>query len=100
MTFTLFATSLKNKKKPIFRSLNIQSLPNKHSELKIFMEDLISKNFEIDLIILQETLAINFPDLIECPGFQRVIYRNRLNMRGGGGGELLCKKRSELQRVT
>jgi hypothetical protein len=83
-----FCAKFAKSKNPIFISLNIQSLPSKYSELKFFMDDLISKNVEIDLIILQETCAINFPDLLELPGFQRVIYRNRPDMRGGGW--LLC----------
>ena len=40
---------------------------------------------------MQETWNINYPHLLELPGFQPLIYRNRNNMRGGGVGFYIRK---------
>jgi hypothetical protein len=73
-------------KSPIFLSINIQSLNSKHSELCNQILELSSKNLQIDVIAIQETWDICQPDLLAIPGFQPFIYKNRVNMRGGGVG--------------
>ena len=45
----------------------------------------------IDLVILQETWKVNFPDLLEIPGFQKVIFNTQQNIRGGGVGFYIRK---------
>ncbi len=40
----------------------------------------------IDIIILQETWEIKFPNLLTIPGYQNIVYRTREGMRGGGVG--------------
>ncbi len=71
---------------PLFLSINIQSLNSKHSELCNQILDLTSKNLLIDVIAIQETWDICQPDLLSIPGFQSFVYKNRVNMRGGGVG--------------
>ena len=77
---------LTDDKSPIFLSINIQSLNSKHSELCNQILELSSKNLQIDVIAIQETWDICQPDLLAIPGFQTFIYKNRVNMRGGGVG--------------
>jgi len=59
--------------------------------LKLFINDLNTKGIQIDLIIMQETWAICNPDLIQIDGYQNVIFKNRVNMRGGGVGIYIKK---------
>jgi hypothetical protein len=60
----------------------------------LFITELQQKNENIDVIALQETWEILYPDQLMLPDFQKIVYKNRKGMRGGGG--LLCKKWSEL----
>ena len=76
---------------PLLLSVNIQSLNSKFNDLKIFITELINANVPIDVIVMQETWNINYPHLLELPGFQPLIYRNRNNMRGGGVGFYIRK---------
>jgi exonuclease III len=41
---------------------------------------------KIDAIAIQETWEIRYPELINIPGFQTFVFKNRANMRGGGVG--------------
>ena len=76
---------------PLILSVNIQSLNSKFNELKIFINDLLKSNVPIDLIVLQETWNITYANMLELPGFQPLLYRNRNNMRGGGVGLYIRK---------
>jgi exonuclease III len=71
---------------PLYLSVNIQSLNSKYNELSLQIADLLSKNVNIDVISLQETWEIRYPDQLSIPGFQPLVYRNRNDMRGGGVG--------------
>jgi exonuclease III len=56
----------------------------------------------IDLILLQETWDIKYPQLLDIPGFQNIVYRTRVGMRGGGVGiyirnGLNFKERTDLE---
>ena len=73
----------------LYLSLNIQSLNSKFDEFQQFITELQQKNVNIDVIALQETWEILYPDQLMLPGFQKIVYKNRKGMRGGGGG-LLC----------
>ena len=53
--------------------------------------ELNKSNVSIDLIILQETWNVVFAELLELPGYQPLITRNRRNMRGGGVGMYIRK---------
>ncbi len=44
------------------------------------------KNVKIDVIALQETWEIQDPDHLMLPGFQKIVFKNRRDMRGGGVG--------------
>ncbi len=81
-----FSNSYKNSSEPIALSLNVQSLNSKYNGLKDLVAGLQRSNIPIDIIILQETWEIKFPDLLSIPGYQSVVYRTREGMRGGGVG--------------
>ena len=36
-----------------------------------------NNNIQIDLIALQETWSIKHPQLLDIPGFQQLVYKNR-----------------------
>ncbi len=40
----------------------------------------------LDIVILQETWELKFPNLLTIPGFQKIVYRTRDKGRGGGVG--------------
>lgn len=77
---------LKNKGRPLFINLNIQSLQSKFDKLKRFILSLTSKGIQVDVIALQETWNIRYPHLFTIPGFQKLIFINRNKGRGGGVG--------------
>jgi exonuclease III len=71
---------------PLYLSVNIQSLNSKHEELSFQICELLSKNISIDVIALQETWNVQYPDQLLIPGFQHPVIINRYGMRGGGVG--------------
>jgi hypothetical protein len=81
-----FIFTYANTKKPIFLSLNVQSLMSKFESLKTFLTELINANVPIDAVALQETWTILYTDLLSIPGFQTVQFTNRVGSRGGGVG--------------
>jgi hypothetical protein len=70
----------------LYLSLNIQSLNSKFEELKVFIIELHQKGLNIEVIALQETWEIHYPELLIFPGYQQIVFKNRLGMRGGGIG--------------
>lgn len=94
-------TEHKNSSKPLFMSVNVQSLNSKHEKLKNFVLSLTNNGIVIDIIALQETWSIKYPHLLSIPGFQPLIFRNRAKGRGGGVGfyirnGLTCKIMEQL----
>jgi hypothetical protein len=77
---------LNDDKSPIFLSINIQSLNSKHSELCNQILELTNKKLQIDVVAIQKTWDICQPDLLAVPGYQTLVYKNRVNMRRGGVG--------------
>jgi hypothetical protein len=75
-----------NRKSSVFLSINIQSLMSKHEQLVLEIADLEQKNIVIDVIALQETWDIKYPELVVLDGFNPVIFKRRRGMRGGGVG--------------
>ena len=59
---------------------------SKHDKLKDYIVRLLNLDIQIDLIALQETWTIKHPNLVSIPGFQKIVYKNRKNGRGGGVG--------------
>jgi hypothetical protein len=43
----------------------------------------------IEVIALQETWDIKYPDQLIIHGYQKIVFKNRLGMRGGGVGSML-----------
>jgi len=78
--------SLSNPGNPLYLSLNIQSLNSKFDELQLFILELQQKGLNIEVIALQETWDIQYPDQLIIPGYQQIVFKNRLGMRGGGVG--------------
>jgi hypothetical protein len=75
-----------NKKSSVFLSINIQSLMSKHEQLVLEIAELEQKNISVDVIALQETWDIKYPELVVLDGFSPVIFKKRRGMRGGGVG--------------
>ena len=73
-------------KESIFLSINIQSLYSKHDKLVHLLSDFSAANILIDAIAVQEIWDIRYPELVNIPGFKPLIYKKRMNMRGGGVG--------------
>ena len=86
-----FCKRFRNSDKPVFLNLNVQSLTSKHEKLKDFIVRLTNKGVQIDLIGLQETWNIKYANLIPIPGFQKLVFKNRLTGRGGGVGFYICE---------
>jgi hypothetical protein len=81
-----FTSKFKNSKQPIFLSVNIQSINAKNDNLKEIITKLNANNIPIEILALQETWAVKYVNLIDLPGFQRLIFKNRTVGRGGGVG--------------
>jgi hypothetical protein len=79
-----FIAAFKNTQEPLLLSLNIQSLNSKYEPLKAFVCDMQLAEIPLDIVILQETWELKFPDLLTIPGFQKIVYRTRDKGRGGG----------------
>jgi hypothetical protein len=78
-------------KSSVFLSINIQSLMSKHEQLVLEIAEFEQKNITVDVIALQETWDIKYPELVVLDGFNPIIFKRRRGMRGGGG-RILCKK--------
>ncbi len=76
---------ISNSKNPIFISLNIQSLNSKIEKLKSFLLTLNQSNIFPDIIAIQETWNIYYPEIAHVPGYQ-LTYKTRTNANGGGVG--------------
>jgi len=70
----------------IFISINIQSLQSKHEQLVEFIQELSIAKIEVDVIAVQETWEVRYPELVNIPGFKPLIAKTRQGMRGGGVG--------------
>jgi hypothetical protein len=80
-----------NYKSSVFLSINIQSLLSKHEQLVLEIAELEQKNIVVDVIALQETWDIKYPELVVLDGFNPVIFKRRRGMRGGGVGFYIKK---------
>jgi hypothetical protein len=80
-SFTLIP-NIKNS--PIYLSINIQSLNSKYENLKDFILELNSKNLNVEIIAIQETWQVLYPELVSIPGYHPFISKQRVGMRGGG----------------
>lgn len=74
------------KNKPIFLSINVQSLTSKFESLKSEILLLQAKNIHVDVIAIQETWDVKHPEILLLPGYQQFIFKKRTGMRGGGVG--------------
>jgi hypothetical protein len=72
-----------NSTKPLFISLNIQSLQSKYESLRKFVLNLVNKKVQIMAIALQEIWSVQYPDFFIIPGFS-FVYKSRDKGRGGG----------------
>ena len=74
------------KNRSIFISLNVQSISSKYENLRNYIHDLEIASLNIEIIALQEIWNFEYPNLLDIPGFQPIIFKQRTNMRGGGVG--------------
>jgi hypothetical protein len=82
----LFIDKYKHARCPVFLNVNIQSLNAKHSKLKELIERFNQNKITIDVLTLQEIWYIKHPTLLELPGYQSIVYKNRSSGKGGGIG--------------
>ena len=59
---------------------------SKHEQLVLEIAEFEQKNITVDVIALQETWDIKYPELVVLDGFNPVIFKRRRGMRGGGVG--------------
>jgi hypothetical protein len=83
---TSFVNLSTSSNKLIFLNLNIQCINSKYDELKNFVCNLSKNKVNVELIALQETWTISYPELLDIPGFQRILFVNRKRCKGGGVG--------------
>jgi hypothetical protein len=57
---------------------------SKHEQLVLELDELKKKNITIDVIAIQETWDVKFPDLVSIEGFGQLVLKRRRGMRGGG----------------
>jgi hypothetical protein len=76
----------RNERSGIFLSINIQSLISKHAQLVSEIAEMENKNLHIDVIAIQETWDVRYPEMLSLPGFNNLLFKKRRNMRGGGVG--------------
>jgi len=81
-----FLKQFKDSADPVYLSVNIQSLNSKFDSLRDRVRVMQCSGITVDLIILQETWDIKYPDKLILPGFQSIVYRTRQVGRGGGVG--------------
>jgi Reverse transcriptase (RNA-dependent DNA polymerase) len=81
-----FVCKFKKTKVPIFLSLNAQSINAKHDSLVELCNIFSKENLPISIIAIQETWNVKYANLLDLPGFQRLIFKNRTVGRGGGVG--------------
>ena len=70
----------------LIMSLNIQSLPSKHSELVDFIKICTKNKCKPDIICLQELWTITCSSVLDIPGYHSLVYRSRVKTQGGGVG--------------
>ncbi len=76
----------KNTNIPLVLSINIRSLMSNYTELVDLLHLLEKNNILIYAIVLQETWNIKFTELVNIPGYQKLILKNRQFGNGGGVG--------------
>jgi hypothetical protein len=81
-----FLKKFSSTKKPLYLSLNIQCLLSKLDAFKLFIHELSIARVPIDVISIQETWSIFYPELVHISGFQPIVFSGRTGMRGGGVG--------------
>ena len=77
-----FVNKFSKSDKPILLNWSAQSLTSKYDKLKEFVMNLTKINIQIDIIALQETWQIRYPDIITIPGFQKLIYSIKIGTLG------------------
>ena len=80
-----FTKAFKKTNKPIFLSINIQSLMSKIDNLKALISQCSNNNVSIDVIAIQESWKIHYPELIQIPGYN-FFHQDRSKSNGGGVG--------------
>jgi hypothetical protein len=72
--------------KPMLLNLNVQSLNSKHGCLRDFLINLANNHVQIDILAMQEVWKLPYPEMVDIPGFQRIVFKNRSRGNGGGVG--------------
>jgi len=80
-----FVQTFKTSKNPIFLSINVQSLPSKHGNLNVLINEFQKNKIDISVIALQEIWQIPHTESVQIPGF-KFVHKSRAMNRGGGVG--------------
>ena len=88
---TSFTNKFKHSKNPVIVSLNVQSIMSKFDSLSNFIYELLSRNINIDVIVLQETWAVQYPESIIIKGYQTISLQSRKTSKGRGVGFFVRK---------
>ena len=67
----------------IFISINVCSLMSKHGELTSFVLDLVKNCVNVAIIAVQEIWNIQYPELVNIPGYE-FVFKSREKAQGGG----------------
>jgi hypothetical protein len=59
---------------------------SKFDALKSFVHDLSISCIPVNVIAIQETWSIFYPELVHLPGFQPIVFSGRTGMGGGRVG--------------
>jgi hypothetical protein len=84
-------SNIQGPSKCVMLSINVCSLMSKHYSLSSYINEIIKKQVNVQVIAIQEIWDIPYPELISIKNF-KLIQNPRTKMRGGGGGILLKGK--------
>ena len=79
-----FLNKFAKKKEISLLSLNINSLNSKFLELNELVNILNEEKFSFDIICLQEIGKIFDPSFFNLPGYQEMLFRERMHTKKGG----------------
>ena len=79
-----FGEKYSNHKGSLILNFNIRSLSANFGEFSDYIYELENLNTFFDLIAIQETWQVPYPELFTLTGFQKLVGKFRSNSKGGG----------------
>ena len=65
--------------------LNTATSSSKHSNIQTLLKELANSNVHVDILALQETWRLPYPEIVKIPGYH-FTHKQRSTNRGGGVG--------------